>query len=329
MALLGSTSPTPAIHESQPEMEVAVVDISTNASKNKDLESGSATITRATTMTSSRTMSVPTDAYHALLILMTDDPDLWESLPKSERRAFFAFAIVAGIIQYGCIICLLIDICITDVAEWSIFTNEKSQLDTVKPEAIQITIVVKLFAIFMLSCYVLRDFISCWRVPILCDHLKEFYQWKFFVYYVMYFNYGLLFLSSLLAFISIMQSANGFDAFSNAVSVMFILEVDDWMYQICSLHSKLNDDMFEVEYNPNIFIQEVIDENKQMEKITAQKLFEMFVAMTFLFAAFGSLLGGFIFGHQAAYMRAMIFFLLFLITAIIAMCNRRKSKKNK
>ena len=326
MEPLNSTSPTPAIQQSDITMD------------STDMEMGPATDTvismdsSDTHKTETRTMSVPTDAYHALLVLMTHDPQLWDSLPVSERRAFFLFAISAGIIQYGSVICLLVDTCITDISAWSIFTDgDKTELDNVQQRAIQVTIIVKIFAIFMLSCYVLRDYVCCWRVPILCQHLDEFREWEKFVYFVLYVNYGLLFLSSILAFISIMQSDNGFDAFSNAVSVMFILEVDDWMYQICSLHPKLKDEMFEVEYDPNRWVDNIeeIDKPAKMQRITAQNLFFVFTSMTCYFAAFGSLLGAFIFGYQAAYIRSLIFFILGVAIYILYLYNRRRGKKEK
>ncbi len=52
----------------------------------------------------------------------------------------------------------------------------------------------------------------------------------------------------------IQKEASGFDAFANSLAIVFLLEMDDWIYPALEAGCpQLCDELFEIEYNRKIF----------------------------------------------------------------------------
>ena len=116
-----TTSHVGATHSNQPA-KIANNEINLDTSKhtaNKDKTTEKIRYTNEM-----KSMEIPADSYHVLIVLMTNEDNLWDSLPSSEQNAFYMFAIFSAFVQIGSIGFLFVHTCITNVPNWFIFTGK-------------------------------------------------------------------------------------------------------------------------------------------------------------------------------------------------------------
>lgn len=212
-----------------------------------------------------------------------------------------------------------------EVPEWYLLTGDEANKRVITGSVIAVT-TTKIFALCMLGSYFFKDTMQLFSIQMLIRHLKIFDQHSKFVNFLLGLNYILLLLSAYLAIVAIMGSTNTFDAFGNAVAVMFILEVDDWMYQVVSSHHLIEDDMFEIEYNPNVFVNEKIkyEINTRifsMDSLKMDRLFYFWIVVLMIFVMLGQLFGFVMWNVFWTAFRAIIFGIIVIITFLWLKCN--------
>ena len=137
-------------------------------------------------------------------------------------------------------------------------TTEENTVSQIDARLIIIQYLILMFAIVFITIQYVKSFSLISAVNKIKHFRNEFGYWKcgdgFFGYYgifvLLYFVYNtaLMLFGLILSVAMITTAESGFDAVLNAVSILFILDLDNWFFQLVENHWQIKAEMLDLEY---------------------------------------------------------------------------------
>ena len=284
-----------------------------------------------------RLIAVNETVYNIIPLLKVHK--IWDTLQLDDQIGFIGMAVTCALIQYGCIIALLVDYFTNHIDEWSIFDHDSDNgYSTSDIDAINFTLAIKLLSLCVLSAYFFREAACMWIDPMLCDHLESFNNHKSIIHCMVILKYILLLLSAFVSIIVIIDQENPWDAFTSALAVTFILDVDNWIWNIVILHPCFNDVIIkngsinQFEFNPTKFIDDKVKTRVEkhqvifaLHRISMNRVLYFWWLLMGLFISFGLIIGFMIFDIKSGYIAGSIVLFATVILGVYLKCHVTKT----
>lgn len=191
------------------------------------------------------TISLSRDIFMTIAVLKAYH--IWGELPDRHKHQLFILAFICICIQFGLLASLTIEMIVSppwESGEISFYDDNIYEGKTL------LAIVTKFWCLIAVLIYLFKELyeLKAYRklrieLQDFRDTCSKFYFWMFNLY-----NLSLYILAMALSVVLISTSINGFEAVLNAVAILFVLEIDNWIYSMIKSNPYIEDTLFEVKY---------------------------------------------------------------------------------
>ena len=185
--------------------------------------------------TTQRRVTLSPTVYNIIPLLKAHN--LWNNLDFDDKFGFIGIATGIFLIQFGAVIVLL-----SENFEQHFYDQFLSDLHGLENDIAASAVAIKILALTILTVYFFRESIIAYTDLSLCDYIEALSNWQSrrVMKRIVYLQYFLLILSSILSILIITQQDNPWDAIKDCLAVTFLLQVDGWMWDLCILHPCFN-----------------------------------------------------------------------------------------
>lgn len=191
------------------------------------------------------TISLSRDIFMSIAVLKAYY--IWPDLPRRHRRQLYILAVICIAIQFGLLFSLTIEMWISppwDSEEIYYYGTDLYEGRTL------LAICTKFWCLLAVLIYLFRELYQLKGYRHLRLELQDFRdtcsQFLFWIYNL--YNMALYILAMVLSVILISTSKNGFEAVLNAVAILFVLDIDNWIYGMIRSNAYIEDALFDIKY---------------------------------------------------------------------------------
>ena len=192
------------------------------------------------------TISLSRDIFMSIAVLKAYR--IWQDLPVRHRRQLLILAFICICVQFGLLLTLTIEMIIHPPweADDLVFYADNGELEG----KTMLGIVTKFWCLVAVLIYLFKELEELKAYRKLRLEIMDFKQTcsKFLFGIYNLYNLCLFILAMALSVVLISTSINGFDAVLNAVAILFVLEIDNWMYSLIKSNQYVEDIFFDIKY---------------------------------------------------------------------------------
>jgi len=190
------------------------------------------------------TISLSRDIFMSIAVLKAFH--IWGELPDRHKRQLNYLAIICIFLQFGLLFTLTIEMIVSP--PWK--SEEMFYGDDIYEGKTLLAIVTKFWCLLAVLVYLFKELyeLKAYRklrleLQDFRDTCSKFSFWIFNLYCL-----SLYILAMALSVVLISTSINGFEAVLNAVAILFVLEIDNWIYSMIKSNPYIEDALFDVKY---------------------------------------------------------------------------------
>eukprot|EP01084_Bolivina_argentea_P136668 240690_1 len=191
------------------------------------------------------TISLSRDIFTTIVVLKAYH--IWNDLSFRHRRQLLILAFICILLQFGVLFTLTIEMIVTP--PWGEYETDGEHWHIDDGGSV-LVIITKFFCVFSVLMYLFKELYELKAYRKLRREIQDFRHTCSKVLFSIYNIYNLLLyiLAMALSVVLISTSKNGFDSVLNAVAILFVLDIDNWMYQMIKSHQYIEDELFDIKY---------------------------------------------------------------------------------
>ena len=191
------------------------------------------------------TISLSRDIFTTIAVLKAYG--IWKDLSYRHRRQIFILALICVTLQFGLLFTLTVETIVSPPWE-----DENFEIDGVSFEIMEnfLVIITKFWCLMAVLIYLFKELYEFKAYRKLREEISDFRttcsKMLFHLYNI--YNISLYIISMALSVVLISTSNNGFEAVLNAVAILFVLDIDNWIYQMIKSNHFIEDELYDIKY---------------------------------------------------------------------------------